>query len=91
MANSKKVTTTAEALTAVPDGLRLPLIEAYNSVVKNFAERRWEPAELNGGKFCEIVYSILRGCIDGKYAAKPEKPKNMLKACLDIENCDPAK
>lgn len=74
------------AFSGIPDGLRAPLLAAFNEIMRNFRERRWEPSELNGGKLCEVVYSILRGHIDGKMPAKPSKPKNMYDACLAIEN-----
>jgi len=48
-------------------------------------EHRWEPAELNGGKFSEAVFSIIDGSIKGSFPAKPVKPKDMLKACRDLE------
>lgn len=75
----------AEALAQVPDGLRTPLLTAYAEIVRNFRERRWEPSELNGGKFSEIVYCILRGSVDGVYPPVPEKPGNMLAACRALE------
>jgi hypothetical protein len=40
---------------------------------------------LNGGKLCEIVYTVIRGYADGKYPAKASKPKNMLDACKAME------
>ena len=69
----------------IPDGLRAPLFVAFNSIVRNFRERRWEPAELNGGKLCEVIYSILRGYIDGAFPSKPSKPRNMVDACRALE------
>lgn len=69
----------------IPAGLRDPLFESYQEIVTNFAEHRWEPSELNGGKFCEIVYTIIHGSIKGAFAAKPSKPANMVKACTDLE------
>jgi len=81
----------AAILANVPDGLRDPLLQAFNSIVKNFRERRWEPAELNGGKLCEIVYTILRGHIDGTFPASPTKPSNMLDSCRDLEKADASK
>lgn len=72
-------------LEQIPEGIRNELLSAYNQILKNFRERRWEPAELNGGKLCEIVYSILRGHVDGKFPARSTKPKNMLDACKDLE------
>ncbi len=74
------------ALSDIPEALRDPLLETFNTIIRNYRESRWEPSELNGGKFCEVVYSILRGHIDGKYPAAPSKPKNMLAACMALEN-----
>ena len=75
-------------LANIPDGLRSPLLQAFNAIVKNFRERHWEPAELNGGKLCEIVYTILRGHIDGTFPASPAKPSNMVDTCRDLERAD---
>jgi hypothetical protein len=71
----------AKFLQSIPDGLRKPLLEAYNQIVRNYRERRWEPSELNGGKLCEIVYTILKGHVDSSFPSKPSKPKNMVDAC----------
>lgn len=68
-------------LQGIPDGLRHPLIDAYNQIVRNYREHRWEPSELNGGKLCEIVYCVLRGHVDGTFPPKPSKPANMMDAC----------
>lgn len=51
----------------------------------NYREQRWEPSELNGGKLCEVAYTILRGYVDGSYPAKASKPSNMLDSCRDLE------
>lgn len=75
-------------LTGIPSGLRTPLLQAFEAIVRNYRESRWEPAELNGGKLCEIVYTILRGRIDGSFAPRPAKPKNMVDACKTLENAD---
>src|ERR1700683_2490337 len=72
-------------LSGIPGGLRDPLLKSYEEIGRNFAEHRWEPSELNGGKFCEVVYTILSGTLKGSYAAKPSKPANMLLACQDLE------
>jgi hypothetical protein len=83
------VSTPGSALTSVfgalPPGLRDELLGAFGQIIKNFRERRWEPAELNGGKLCEVVYAILRGYIDGKYPTRAKKPKNMVDACKKLE------
>lgn len=69
----------------LPDGLRSELLQEFNKVVRNFRETRWEPAELDGGKLCEVICSIIRGRISGKYPAKATKPKNMAAACAALE------
>jgi hypothetical protein len=75
---------------ALPAGLRIELLREFNKVVRNFREGRWEPAELDGGKLCEVVYSVVRGRVDGKYPTKATKPKNMTTACAALENASPS-
>jgi hypothetical protein len=72
-------------LGSIPAGLREPLLDTFGAIVKNFRERRWEPSELNGGKFSEVVYAILRGHVDGSFPSGPKKPSNMLDACRALE------
>jgi len=78
-------------LAQIPEGLKQPLLEEFNKIHKNFRERRWEPAELNGGKFAEVVYSIINGYAVGKFPAKPQKPRNMVDACKAMESVDGTK
>lgn len=77
-------------LGALPAGLRSELLDAYAEIVRNYRERRWEPSELNAGKFCEVVYTILRGHVDGTYPQKAAKPANMVDACKALEKADQA-
>lgn len=84
MTNSKDILE-GTLLQALPQGLRQELLSAFGQILRNYRERRWEPAELNGGKFCEVVYTILRGYADGNYPKKPSKPKNMVEACRALE------
>lgn len=77
--------TANDAFADLPSGLRDDLVDAYNDVVRNFAERRWEPSELNGGKLCEAAYTIVRGMADGALSARSSKPRNMVDACRDME------
>ena len=65
---------TSEVLAAIPRELRDPLLETFDTIVRNYRENRWEPSELNGGKFCEVVYSIIKGHIDSSFPQKPSKP-----------------
>lgn len=73
------------ALSTIPDGLRVPLLDEYNSIVSYYSEHRWSPAELSGGRFCEIVYTILDGYASGSFAASPSKPSNFVGACRVLE------
>ncbi len=75
---------------SIPYGLKLPLLEAYNEIQKNYRESRWEPSELNGGKLCEIIYTIIKGYADGRYPAQPSKPRNMVLACQNMESEAPS-
>lgn len=68
-------------LAGIPEVLRAPLLEEYSKLVRNYREGRWEPAELSAGKLCEIVYSILKGHVDGVFPSAPAKPSNMVDAC----------
>ncbi len=74
-----------QALAEIPDGLRIPLITEYQSIVQNFMEHRWLPSELSGGRFSEIIYTILDGRAKGKYASVPSKPSNFYSACQKLE------
>ena len=67
------------------------MLAAFNEIERNYRERRWEPSELNGGKLCEIVHTILRGFVDGKYPAHSVKPINMVDACRVFEKVDAAR
>lgn len=78
----------SSVLGTIPDGLRAPLLDAFNEIIRNFREHRWEPAELNGGKLSEVVYSILRGHVDGSFPPSPGKPSNMYDACRNFELAD---
>jgi hypothetical protein len=77
-------------LATIPQPLRNELLEAFNLIVTNFREERWEPSELNGGKLCEVVYTILRGYIDGAFPTTPTKPGNMVDACRAFEQASSA-
>lgn len=74
------------AFATLPSTLAQDLLDAFAEIVTNFAEHRWEPAELNGGKLCEAVFSVVEGYLSGSYPARASKPKNMFAACLALEN-----
>lgn len=72
-------------LKAIPSIFENELFEKFREIERNFRERRWEPAELNGGKLCEVAYCILRGHIDGSFPVKSYKPPNFYDACSKLE------
>lgn len=72
-------------LGAIPATLRGELYDEFNKLLKNYREGRWEPAELDGGRLCEIVYTILKGYIAGTYPSQASKPSNFPSACHDLE------
>lgn len=80
------MTNSSGVLAAVPAGLAAPLFSEYRQIVQNYMEHRWSPAELSGGKFCEIVFTILDGHAKGTYASVPSKPSNFVTACRSLEN-----
>lgn len=76
--------TATEALGNLPESLRNELLKAFNKIVTNFREGKWEPSELNGGKLCEVVYSVLNGHVTGTFPQKSTKPRNMVDACNSL-------
>jgi hypothetical protein len=75
----------SRVLSGLPAEFRDPLLATFHEIASNYIEHRWEPSELNGGKFCEVVFSIIDGAIKGKFPAKPTKPANMRDACQAVE------
>lgn len=75
----------AQTLGNLPHTLRTELLDAFNEIVTNYREGKWEPSELNGGKLCEIVYTILKGYTNGSYPGHSSKPSNMVDACKLLE------
>jgi hypothetical protein len=73
--------TGAQALGHLPQSLRDELLDEYHKVTHNYVRRHWEATELDGGRFCEIVYTILRGHVDNSYPISASKPQNFPQAC----------
>lgn len=76
----------ATLLAAIPAGLREPLLEEYRKIASNYAEQRWEPSELSGGKFSECAYWICHDFVTGGTTAAPSKPGNMRSDCYALES-----
>jgi len=73
----------------LPDTLRDELLLEYGKISNGFFEGKWEPSELSGGKFCEIVYAIIDGYSKGgggNYPNHATKPQNMESACRNLAN-----
>jgi hypothetical protein len=75
----------AQLFTSIPEGLRTPLLEEFDALNQSYLEAKWSPAELSGGKFCEIVYTIIDGYSTGSFASSPSKPRNFVDACKRLE------
>lgn len=80
----------SQALGHLPQGLRDELLNEYSKITKNYARRHWEATELDAGRFCEIVYSILKGYIDGSYPSTASKPDDFPSACRNLGKADKA-
>jgi len=71
-----------QALGHLPAELRNELVEEFQKIVQNYRQEHWEAAELDGGRFCEIAYTILAGHTDGdNYPARASKPQQFKQAC----------
>jgi hypothetical protein len=76
---------TARVLCGIPSALREPLLSSYNEISSYYIEGKWGPAELDGGKLAEIVYTIISDVLMGTNSAAPLKPPQMLQACQALE------
>jgi hypothetical protein len=74
-----------DALAGLPPKLRADLVGEFQKIVSNYAESRWEPAELSGGKLAEAAYCICEGIATGAFPAAATKPSNMVDACKKLE------
>lgn len=75
-----------DAFLILPNTLRDDLVDAFDEIVKNYRQHKWEPSELNGGKMCEAVYTVVKGYLDGgSYPARATKPNRFPQACLALE------
>ena len=75
------------ALGQLPVGLRTELLTEFQKITQNYRERHWEAQNLDGGRLCEVAYSILDGYTSGgNYAARASKPSNFGTACRALES-----
>jgi len=77
--------TPSAALGGLPSSLSEELLAEYDKIARNYREDRWEAAELDGGRFCEIAYTVCKGYLEGHtYPAKPTKPSRFPDACAAL-------
>ena len=77
------------ALGGIPTSLRTELLAEFDKMVSNYRQRRWEPSALNGAKFCEVTYTIIKGYDGGQYPSSASKPSNFIDACRRLEQANP--
>lgn len=76
-----------DAFSVLPVTLRDDLLSAFNELVTNYREHRWEPSELNGGKLCEAVHTIVVGWLEGGvYPQRAKKPSQFPQTCWKMES-----
>jgi hypothetical protein len=72
----------SQVLGHLPQGLRGELVAEFTKITQNYQKDHWEAAELDGGRFCEIVYTVLAGHTEGdNYPARASKPAQFKQAC----------
>jgi hypothetical protein len=77
----------ASALGLLPTGLRAELVNEFAKITRNYREGRWEAQNLDGGRLCEVAFTIVDGYTSGgKYPAKARKPRSLESACKGLEN-----
>jgi hypothetical protein len=75
----------SQALGHLPQGLRDELVSEFGEIVRNYREHRWKAAELDAGRFCEIVYTILDAYLSGgAYPRRSSKPGDLKSACENL-------
>jgi hypothetical protein len=72
-------------LGGLPEVLRRELIDELNKIERNYREGRWEPAELDGGRLAEVVFSIAKGHLDGTMPPRSYKPPQMVQEIQRLE------
>lgn len=71
----------------LPDELRERLEQHYHKIKQSYIQGRYESSELNGGKFCEIVFRILEWHInEGNYTALGTSVRNLPQKLINLGN-----
>ena len=77
-----------QVFASVPDDIRKRLKQHYHEIKHNFALQKFEPSELNGGKFSEDVYRVLEWHSSAANAYTPygTQIKNFKRSLRKFEN-----
>lgn len=62
------------------------LLHHYSRIKENYLLERHEPSELNGGKFCEVVYRLIEYKLRDDYSPLDKHIPNLIGKLRDIEN-----
>ena len=79
-----------KVLAGLPPGLRNELLTEYQSLASAFQRGQWKYASLDGGRFCEVVYTIIDGALSGTFPAAASKPSNFSGDCMTLASRYPA-
>ena len=72
---------------SIPEELREKLEDHYHKIKHNHALRKFEPSELNGAKFCEVVYRILEWRTSKTYTQAGTQIKDFKQKVRRFEQC----
>lgn len=61
------------------------MLAEFAKITRSYREGRWEAAELDGGRLCEVAYTILDGyTADSSFALIASKPSNLPLSCKGL-------
>lgn len=69
-----------------PEVLIDKLLDHYSIIKENFLLERHEPSELNGGKFCEVVYRLIEYKLKKSFTPIDQHIPNLIGKLRNIEN-----
>lgn len=81
---------TKSIFASVPPEIRQHLVDSFERIQHNLLAARYEPSELNGGKFCEAVLRLLQWyrAKDGSYTPFGKHIRNFARATMAFEPDD---
>lgn len=70
----------------LPGQLRRELVSEFSELSTSYIEGKWRASGLNAGRFCEVIYSVIKGHSDNKYPEKTTKPSDFIGKCKALES-----